>query len=100
MRASMNAIRAARAGTRWNAGLVKTTVSVFGHPVSLYRAEGAGLDPTGGPWATVCEEHRTVCNHATRRLAEQHLRRAEWCEACRGTDPDPVYFHEMTPLHP
>ncbi|MEM7124984.1 MAG: hypothetical protein AAF702_01575 [Chloroflexota bacterium] len=52
--------------------------------VSLYRASEAGLCTDGGEWVTVCEEHGTLCNHRTRRLAESHLVSAGWCEACMG----------------
>lgn len=51
--------------------------------VSLYAAEQAGLDPAGGPWATVCEDHGAIANHATLDLARAHLPAVEWCEACQ-----------------
>lgn len=51
--------------------------------VSLYAAEQADLDPAGGPWATVCEDHGAIANHATLDLARAHLPAVEWCEACQ-----------------
>lgn len=58
--------------------------TVTGHVVGLYRAEEASLDPEGGPYATVCEQHHTICNHRTLRLARLHLDSAGWCEACQA----------------
>jgi len=50
----------------------------------LYEANEAGLDPAGGRWATVCEDHGAICNHPTRRLADRHLPYPDgWCEDCR-----------------
>ena len=57
-----------------------------GTVVSIYRAEEADLDPEGGPYVTVCEDHGTICNHETLTLARQHAPYAEWCENCQ----DPV----------
>ena len=55
-----------------------------GTEVGLYRAAEAGLDPEGGPWATVCEAHSAVVNHATRRDAQGWMSQPEgWCEDCR-----------------
>lgn len=61
-----------------------------GHKVGLYHAEQAGLDASGGPWATVCEEHSTVVNHSTRALARDHLGDPTgWCEDCMESNPGP-----------
>ncbi|MCA8448877.1 hypothetical protein [Burkholderia vietnamiensis] len=55
-----------------------------GHLVGLYHAQQAGMDPASGAWATVCEEHATICNHGTLALARSHLGDPTmWCEACR-----------------
>lgn len=54
--------------------------------VSLFRAIEAGLDPEGGPYATVCEDHGTILNHRTYALARRHLPTCGWCEACRGQE--------------
>lgn len=51
--------------------------------VGLYAAAQAGLDPAGGPWATVCEDHGAIANHATLELARAHLPAVEWCETCQ-----------------
>ena len=54
-----------------------------GHEVTLYNAAEAHLCTEGGPWATVCEAHSTVCNHSTRKLASWHMADpAGWCAAC------------------
>lgn len=35
-------------------------------------------------WATICDDHSTVCSHRTRRLAEYHAAAPlGWCESCR-----------------
>lgn len=55
-----------------------------GHLVGLYHAEQAGMDPASGAWATVCEDHGSICNHTTLALARSHLGDPTgWCEACR-----------------
>lgn len=55
-----------------------------GHVVGLYHAEQAGMDPDSGAWATVCEEHSSICNHDTLALARAHLGDPTmWCEQCR-----------------
>ena len=53
-----------------------------GTVVSVYNAEEADLDTEGGPFATVCEDHGSVCNHATLTLARRHAVVPEWCEDC------------------
>lgn len=55
-----------------------------GRLVGLYEAEQAALDAESGPWATVCEEHGTICNHGSLRLARHHLGDPTmWCELCQ-----------------
>lgn len=44
------------------------------------------LDPDGGRWITMCDEHGTVCNHVTRKLAMEQAPTVDWCEDC--TTPD------------
>jgi hypothetical protein len=48
----------------------------------LYDAQQAGMEVSGGPYATVCETHGTIANHRTLALARSHLPTAAWCEAC------------------
>lgn len=75
-----------RGGTKPSgfAGLIRTARNPIlkGDWVSIYRATEAGLDPDGGKYVTVCEEHGTLCNHQTLKLANLHLRAVDWCEAC------------------
>jgi hypothetical protein len=51
--------------------------------VGIYRADQAGFDDEGGPWVTVCEQHSTICNHDTFKLATYHAPMVDWCEECR-----------------
>lgn len=53
-----------------------------GHNV-MVKAGPSHMDPSGGQWVTICDEHGTVCNHRNRTLAYAHLVGAEWCEACQ-----------------
>lgn len=64
------------------AGCVEQRISrQTGVKVGLYHA---GLDACSGPWATICEEHGQIVNHATLRLARSHLADPlGWCEHCR-----------------
>lgn len=39
-------------------------------------------DSDGGRWVTICDEHGTVCNHDTRKVAESHMPYVSWCEEC------------------
>ncbi|HUN92555.1 MAG TPA: hypothetical protein VMU33_10885 [Burkholderiaceae bacterium] len=53
--------------------------------IGLYHAAQASMSTEAGAWATVCEDHGTVVNHA--RLADARAWMAEpsiWCEACRA----------------
>lgn len=55
--------------------------------VTLYEAEKADLDPEGGPWALVCEEHGSIVNHQTQKAARAWMSAPEeWCPSCRGDD--------------
>jgi nicotinic acid mononucleotide adenylyltransferase len=41
-------------------------------------------------WETICEEHGTVCSHATRRLAHSFSHAPlEWCEPCMAQHDQP-----------
>ena len=53
--------------------------------IGLYHAGQAAMNTDAGAWATVCEDHGTVVNHA--RLADARAWMAEpsiWCEGCRA----------------
>lgn len=55
-----------------------------GTMISVGRAEDLGVDPSAGPWATICEDHGLIVNHRTRELAESHAPDPlGWCEGCR-----------------
>jgi hypothetical protein len=56
-----------------------------GFLVGVYQADQAGMesDPAT-PWATVCEEHNSICVHGTLALARSHAGDpCGWCEDCR-----------------
>lgn len=57
-----------------------------GTVVTIYLAEEAGLDPAGGDYVTVCEDHGTLCNHQSLTLARAHAPYVEWCEECQGAE--------------
>lgn len=52
--------------------------------VTVAEAEKSGFDPDGGDYITLCEEHSTVCNHATLRDALGWAPTLGWCEDCTG----------------
>lgn len=70
-----------------------------GTMISVGRAEDLGVDPSAGPWATICEDHGLIVNHRTRALAESHAPDPlGWCEGCREdadarNDPAPDRYH-------
>lgn len=50
------------------------------------RDQLAGLDTGEDDWATVCDDHSTICSHPTRKLARSHLAAPwGWCEPCNET---------------
>lgn len=52
--------------------------------IGIYKARQAGLDESGGPWATVCEVHGTIINHRNLAYAQRHAADPlGWCETCR-----------------
>jgi len=53
--------------------------------VGVYNCVQAGMeDDPATPWATVCEEHHTICCHSSLATARHHAGAPEgWCEACR-----------------
>jgi len=60
-----------------------------GSLVSVYNAAEADLDTDGGAWAVVCEDHSSILNTSTARLAFSHGRDPRaWCEGCRESEPN------------
>lgn len=66
-----------------------------GTVVGVYDAGPAGLDPEGGRWNTVCDEHGFVCSHETLATARAFAASPEdWCEPCQANlagEPCPHY---------
>lgn len=46
-------------------------------------AEELGLDPEGGKWVVICDDHGTIANMDTKRLAMMTAT-DEFCEECEG----------------
>ena len=69
-------------------GLRKSIKSLLtGTTVGIYKAEDAYLDPTGGKWVLICEEHGTYINVRTMKDAlEWAAHPEEWCEVCQSQD--------------
>ena len=82
----MDALRVKRKGRKLPdyAGLIDyRKARSTGTFVGLYIAEMAHADTQGGKYITICEEHSTVINHATRQLAASHMSSVDsWCEQC------------------
>jgi hypothetical protein len=54
-----------------------------GRIVGIYDGLAADMDTEAGRWQTVCEDHNTICSHATLALARAHAADpAGWCEVC------------------
>lgn len=47
-------------------------------------AEDEGLDPSGGKWVAVCDEHNTLVNTRTRKQAESS-HTDDFCDECRDS---------------
>ena len=67
-------------------GLVESKVRrQTGQRVSIYRADEAGMDPNGGPWVTLCEEHGCLVNHEKLAFARAWATcPLSWCEECQS----------------
>lgn len=67
------------------AGLVERRKNrIMGVRVGVYNCEQAHLDPDGGPWAVVCEDHGSILNVDTlRRAREEASGPYNWCEVCQ-----------------
>jgi hypothetical protein len=50
----------------------------------------AYLDPDGGRWVTLCEDHGNLVNHDTLALARSHAVWPDWCGDCQATLYGPV----------
>jgi hypothetical protein len=57
--------------------------AITGGWLVIYRAEEAGLDPSGGQWVTSCECHGTLCNHSSLPKARDSMKSPDFCEACQ-----------------
>lgn len=58
-----------------------TRSAILGHR-TVGTAEALGLDPEGGKWVVICEDHHTVVNVDRRTLARS-LATYEFCEECQ-----------------
>jgi hypothetical protein len=58
--------------------ITKSTIFIFDT-----KAAENEFDPQGGRWVTFCDEHKTLCNHGSLRLAKSHAAVPDWCEACQ-----------------
>lgn len=55
-----------------------------GTVVTIYDAVQADIDPEGGRWTTVCEDHDTLVNHPTLADARYFMAHVTvWCEECQ-----------------
>lgn len=57
-------------------------IRTTGETLTVGRAAELGLDAEGGAWVTVCEDHKTVANSKTEKLA-YYTHGEDFCEACR-----------------
>lgn len=75
----------AKKKTEEEAGLVeRRKCRLTGFQVGLYNGLESGMDSDEEfPWITVCEEHNTLVNHPSLRLARSHMAMPEWCEECQ-----------------
>jgi hypothetical protein len=75
-----------------NAGQVARMVNrETGSLMGVYRAAEAGLDTDAGAWAAVCEDHGSIVNTSTARLAHSAARDPRsFCEGCREGMPNRI----------
>ena len=59
---------------------------VTGTSLTVGRAKDLGLDPEGGAWVTICDDHGTIANSDTRALATVSTS-LDFCDFCRDTIP-------------
>jgi len=58
------------------------TIKGTGETLTIGTAAELGVDAEAGKWATVCEDHHTVANSPSRKLAYE-ARGIDFCEGCR-----------------
>lgn len=59
------------------------TIRPTGERLTVGTAAELGIDATDGKWATVCEEHSTIVNSATQKLAYE-VTGKDFCDGCRS----------------
>lgn len=78
---------------RWAGERARTRNRRTGTLVVTVDAPAQGVDAGGDSlpdgtfrpwrWATICDDHGTICGHQTLALALGHMRSPDgWCEAC------------------
>lgn len=55
------------------------------YALTVGTAEDLGLDDDGGKWVVCCDEHSTVVNVDTRRVALE-IKSWEFCDECRDEE--------------
>lgn len=65
------------------------TVRATGEKLTVGTATELELDPEGGKWVTVCEEHKTH-THSSTQSAAYYTHGIDFCEGCREGSPAPV----------
>ncbi|WP_298860805.1 hypothetical protein [uncultured Microbacterium sp.] len=65
------------------------TIRATGEKLTVGTAVELGLDPEGGKWVTVCEEHKTHV-YAPTQSAAYYTHGIDFCDGCREGSPAPV----------
>lgn len=70
--------------------VVIRTTRQTGHDVGVYYGPQAHFATSPDtPWVTLCEDHGTIIEHQTLKLAMFHASDPKgWCEYCREEDED------------
>lgn len=65
------------------------TIRATGEKLTVGTAVELELDPEGGKWVTVCEDHGTHVYSATQSAA-YYTHGVDFCEGCREGGPAPI----------
>lgn len=65
------------------------TIRATGEKLTVGTAVELELDPEGGKWVTVCEDHNTHVYSATQSAA-YYTHGIDFCDGCREGSPAPI----------
>lgn len=72
------------------------TIRATGEKLTVGKPAELDLDPEGGKWVTVCEDHKTHV-YAPTQSAAYYTHGIDFCDGCREGSPAPLKDEKPTP---